>query len=803
MPPIQQMMLAATAIIAGGSLVVTTSAVLPSAQVGFAYFLALQAAFGVSPYTWNLVSQTGSNTWALSSTGLLTGTPSVADTDTITVHVVDSASNTSSNVTLSVTVNTIGGTLTLTSASTLPIATNNGGYFYKLAVSGGTAPYTFKVGTITGSTGTQWQTQCTYDSGYLYGAPVTNGADSIPVTVTDAKGNTASKTFSITVNSHLSIQGTSLESSADQPLPAAMNGNKYKHTLIAAGGTGASYTWSILSGTLPAGLSLSSAGVITGTPTITGQVSAIVVKVQDSGANTATQSFSLNVSQSLNVSRPAWNSNASNGFFVKSGQFYDPNGAPFRVRGLNQVHYDQGSATTWGRTQSAAVRFGLFNGASDATQAAVMNTQHIATGQFPIVTRFGNITTPPAQTGNASGSSSLALLGAMTVDWVNNFSVWSTYMAKIAINVANEWGNYTNSPVYRDAYSAVQANISNATGTTITINTVSATNPFAGTPVGLTYMYLKGATGLSNRVVAVSATGGSSGAWTVTTSTSLAGWTSGGVLYAGAVGMIRAVGYTCPIFVDSAGGAGQDPLNPLNYGAAIQASDPLQNCIFTVHMYGNFTPNACPITNITKAASAVVTYSNFNLPWGPTSTNPFRGTYANSGSNNNFISATYIAGVAGMTQINNLNAAISPQLGTGNSFSSGTGINSSGFGTYTSGGWIYDQNYFAIAIAKLSALASQGICVAIMEFGPPDPPLAQAPNTTNITPSQVIRTCEYNGIGWCAWAFDDNPGNNTFGAQLALSTYAKPSDLSYFGIDVILNPSYGVTALSTPPSSLL
>src|SRR5882672_6230375 len=195
MPPIQQMLLAATAIIAGGSLIVTTSAVLPSAQVGFAYFLALQAALGVSPYTWNLVSQTGSNTWALSSAGLLTGTPSTADTDTITVHVVDSASNTSSNVTLSVTVNAIGGTLTLASPTTLPNATNNGGYFYKLSVSGGTAPYTFKVGTITGSTGTQWQTQCTYDSGYLYGAPTVNGTDSMPVTVTDAKGNTASKTF--------------------------------------------------------------------------------------------------------------------------------------------------------------------------------------------------------------------------------------------------------------------------------------------------------------------------------------------------------------------------------------------------------------------------------------------------------------------------------------------------------------------------------------------------------------------------------------------------------------------------------
>ncbi len=585
---VHQMLLVGSQI-AAAALVLTSPLTLPAAQQGFQYSLALQVVLGLSPYTWTLVSQTGGNAFALSSTGLLTGAPINAGTSTITVSAVDSASNSTGNITLTLTVNAVGGTPSITSPNTLPNATANGGYFYRLAIVNGVPPYIVKVGTITGTSHTSWQTQVTYDSGYLYGAPTVTGTDSIPITVTDAKGATVSKTFSITVDSHLSIQGTSLDSSADQPLPAAMKGNKYHHTFVGAGGSGTGYTWLVQSGSLPAGLALSSAGVITGTPTGTGLSSAIVVKVTDSSANTSTQSFSLNVSANLNVSRPSWNSSAANGFFVKSGQFYDPNGAPFRIRGLNQVHFDQGSATTWGRTQSAAVRFGLFNGASDATQAAVVNSQHLANNQFPVVTRFGNTTTPPAQQGNASGSSSAALLGAMTVDWINGFAAWSPFMTKIAINVANEWGP-TNSANWRNAYLAVQANISGASGSTITVNTVSATNPFASAVLN-TYMYLKGAAGLSDRVVAVSAVGGVSGAWTVTTSTSLTGWSSGGVLYGGAVAMLRAAGYTCPIFIDS-GGSGQDMNDPINFAAAIQASDPLKNCVFTMHMYGNFTPNA-------------------------------------------------------------------------------------------------------------------------------------------------------------------------------------------------------------------
>jgi cytochrome c5 len=63
-------------------------------------------------------------------------------------------------------------------------------------------------------------------------------------------------------------------------LPVATNGTAYKTFLGASGGT-APYTWTIVTGTLPPGLTLSTDGNISGTPTATGTFN-VVYKVKDS-----------------------------------------------------------------------------------------------------------------------------------------------------------------------------------------------------------------------------------------------------------------------------------------------------------------------------------------------------------------------------------------------------------------------------------------------------------------------------------------------------------------------------------------
>ena len=81
------------------------------------------------------------------------------------------------------------------------------------------------------------------------------------------------------------------------------------------------------------------------------------------------------------------------------------------------------------------------------------------------------------------------------------------------INLANEWGP-TNSTAWQYAYQYQSGSISSVAGNTVTLSTISATNPFANCPFAL----LSGVAGLSTQVVSIASTGGTSGAWTITAS---------------------------------------------------------------------------------------------------------------------------------------------------------------------------------------------------------------------------------------------------------------------------------------------
>ena len=84
----------------------------------------------------------------------------------------------------------------------------------------------------------------------------------------------------------------------------------YSATLAATGGT-TPYSWSIASGSLPTGLSLSTSGVISGTPTVAGTFS-FSVKVTDSGSpvQTATQSLSISITAVGSTQYTIWPTSA-------------------------------------------------------------------------------------------------------------------------------------------------------------------------------------------------------------------------------------------------------------------------------------------------------------------------------------------------------------------------------------------------------------------------------------------------------------------------------------------------------------
>jgi hypothetical protein len=95
---------------------------------------------------------------------------------------------------------------------------------------------------------------------------------------------------------YVEISSPPLAVATSATLPGGTVGTAYSTTLTASGGN-APFSWKVSSGSLPAGLTLSSAGVVSGTPTTAG-TSTFTAKVTDSSkpAQTATRSFSLTIS---------------------------------------------------------------------------------------------------------------------------------------------------------------------------------------------------------------------------------------------------------------------------------------------------------------------------------------------------------------------------------------------------------------------------------------------------------------------------------------------------------------------------
>src|ERR1035437_6047437 len=76
-------------------------------------------------------------------------------------------------------------------------------------------------------------------------------------------------------------------------LPAGTVGVAYSQALSASGGS-PPYSWAVASGALPAGLSLSAGGPLSGTPGTAGS-SGFTVRVRDSAAASATAALSLTI----------------------------------------------------------------------------------------------------------------------------------------------------------------------------------------------------------------------------------------------------------------------------------------------------------------------------------------------------------------------------------------------------------------------------------------------------------------------------------------------------------------------------
>ena len=246
--------------------------------LGMDYSVQLEATGGVGPLIWsdkngNLIG-TG---LSLSSSGLLSGTPMTAGLISFTALVMDSLSSSDEQL-YSFTINPH---LTITTNS-LPDWTIERPYSQTLASGGGTAPRTWsdKFSNLAG-TGLTLST-----AGVLSGTPVSSGTITFTAHIGDVAGDSDDKEFSIIINPAVSI-------TTDSCVTGKV-GTAYSLQLEVSGGTGAK-TWNDKNNNLNGtGLTLSSTGLLSGTPLDTGIIS-FTARVVDAPGSANEKLFSFRI----------------------------------------------------------------------------------------------------------------------------------------------------------------------------------------------------------------------------------------------------------------------------------------------------------------------------------------------------------------------------------------------------------------------------------------------------------------------------------------------------------------------------
>jgi hypothetical protein len=229
---------------------ITTQSPLNAAVTGTAYTMTIVATGGRPGYTFSVPNAGLPPGMRLLGDGTLTGTPATAGVYFFTVLVVDEA-GTAVSKPFSL---TVADQLLITTASQLSDVAINTAVNVPFKATGGTLPYTW-----TASGGLAPGTQVTKD-GVLTGTATTAGTYTFTVGVTDNLGASARQNFRLTVTPpSLTIVTSSLGD--------GQVGSAYSARLVATGGR-EPYSWSA-TGT-PDGLSVSSVGVLAGTPTAAG-----------------------------------------------------------------------------------------------------------------------------------------------------------------------------------------------------------------------------------------------------------------------------------------------------------------------------------------------------------------------------------------------------------------------------------------------------------------------------------------------------------------------------------------------------
>jgi hypothetical protein len=383
-----------------------------SATVGSSYSCAITVSSGKAPFTWVVTGLPSGLSFTVSAdttTLTISGTPKAQAahhaevTEEVQITVTD-AQERSAILSFGIAVTTTA--LTITTPSPLPAGTAGTAYTAMVTASGGVTPYKWTIsGLPAGLTPTSGTPSAT-----ISGTTDDVGTFSVTATVSDSESTpaTASVTLSLTIAQAATLTVT------PTTLPDGTLNAQYSQTLAATGGV-SPYRWTVASGTLPTGLLLSTAGVISGMPSVSGSFS-FTVQASDaeSPAQAAKQALSITInatSTSLSITTTSSLAGAT----------------------LNSVY--TATVTATGGTQPYKWTLGTsstlppgFSPLTSGTPSATLSGTPTATGTF----KFTLVVTDAASN-TASASFLLTVTGSSTLNCPTtvNLTLCGTYLIGI------------------------------------------------------------------------------------------------------------------------------------------------------------------------------------------------------------------------------------------------------------------------------------------------------------------------------------------------------------------------------------